>query len=70
MVYELLSCWKKLASNHQDALTKRIVEELRIIKKTNKQNPSNNDQSTVTKASPIYGINPFLDDNGVLRVGG
>ena len=24
----------------------------------------------MTKASPIYGPDPFLDDNGVLRVGG
>ena len=46
------------------------MKELRIIKKIHKQNPSNNDQSTATKASPIYGLDPFLDDNGVLRVGG
>ena len=32
-----------------------FVEELRIIKKANKLIPSNNDQSAVTKASPIYG---------------
>ena len=49
---------------------REIVEELRITKKAHKQNPSNNDQSTVTKASPIYGLDLFLDDNGVLRVGG
>ena len=46
-----------------------FIKELRIIKKAQKQNPSNNDQHTVTKASPIYGLDPFLDDNGVLRVG-
>ena len=49
---------------------REFMKELRIIKKIHKQNPSNNDQSTATKASPIYGLDPFLDDNGVLRVGG
>ena len=49
---------------------KEFAEKLKIIKKANKESPSNNDQSTVTKASPIYGLDPFLDVNGVLRVGG
>ena len=48
---------------------REFIKELRIIKNAHKKNPSNNDQSTVTKASPIYGLEPFLD-NGVLRVGG
>ena len=39
------------------------------MKKAHKRNPSNNDQSTVIKASPIYGLDPFLGDNGLLRVG-
>ena len=39
-------------------------------KKAHKQSPSNKDQSNVTKASPIYGLDPFLDDNGLLRVRG
>ena len=49
---------------------REFVKELRITKKAHKQNPSINDKSTVTKASPIYGHDPFLDDNGVLRIGG
>ena len=49
---------------------KEFAEKLKILKKANKEIPSNNDQSTVTKASPIYGLDPFLDVNGVLRVGG
>ena len=49
---------------------RELIKELRIMKKAYKQNPGNNDQSIVTKASPIYGADPFLDDNGVLRVGG
>ena len=49
---------------------REFIEGLRIIKKAHKQNPCNNDQSTATKASPIYGLGPFLDDNGVLRMGG
>ena len=49
---------------------REFIKELRIIKKAHKQNPCNNDQSTATKASPIYGLGPFLDDHGVLRVGG
>ena len=49
---------------------REFIEGLRIIKKVHKQNPCNNDQSTATKASPIYGLGPFLDDNGVLRMGG
>ena len=48
---------------------REIIEELLIIKKAHKQNPSNNDQSTVARASPIYGLDSFLDDNGILRVG-
>ena len=48
---------------------REFIKELRIIKKAHKQNSSNNDQSsTLIKASPIYGLEPFLD-NGVLRVG-
>ena len=46
------------------------MEKLRITKKAHKQNPSNKVQSNVTKASPIYDLDPFLDYNGVLRVGG
>ena len=49
---------------------REFIKELRIIKKAHKQNPCNNDQSTAAKASPIYGLGPFLDDHGVLRVGG
>ena len=49
---------------------REFIKELRIIKNAHKQNSSNDDQSTVTNASPIYGLEPFLDDNGVLRVGG
>ena len=51
-------------------LQRELIKELRIMKKAYKQSPGNNDQSIVTKASPIYGADPFLDDNGVLRVGG
>ena len=47
---------------------REFIEQLRIIMKAHKQNPSNNDQSTVTKASPIYGLDPFLDNNSVLQV--
>ena len=46
-----------------------FLEELIIMKKANKQNPSNSYQSTSTKASAIYGLDLFLDDNGVLKVG-
>ena len=49
---------------------REFIEELKIIKNAHKENPSSNDQSTVTKVSLIYGLDPFLDDNGVLRVGG
>ena len=49
---------------------REFLEELRIIKKAHKQNPSIDDQTIVTKASPIYRLGPFLNDNGVLRVGG
>ena len=49
---------------------REFIKELRIIKKAHRRNPSNNDQSTVTKASSIYGLDPFLDYNGLLRVGG
>ena len=48
---------------------REFIKELRIKKKAHKQNPSNNYQSTVTNVSPIYGLDPFLDDNDVLRVG-
>ena len=48
---------------------REFVEKMRIIKKAHHQNPSINDQSSATKASPIYGLDPFLDDNSVLRVG-
>ena len=48
---------------------REFIEELKIIKKARKQNPSDNDKRTVTKASPIYRLDPFVDDNGVLRVG-
>ena len=51
-------------------LQRELIKELRIIKKTCKQNPGNNDQSIVTKASPVYDADPFSDDNGVLWVGG
>ena len=49
---------------------REFIEKLRTIKKGQNQNPSINDQSTVTKASQIYGLDLCLDDNGVLRVGG
>ena len=49
---------------------REFVQELRIIKKAHKQNSSNNNQSTVTKASMVYGLDPFLDDDSVLRVRG
>ena len=48
---------------------REFIKKLRIRKKAHKQNPSNNDQSTVTYASPIYSFDPFLDDNDVLRLG-
>ena len=48
---------------------REFIGELKIIKKAHKQNPSDNNKRTVTKASPIYSLDPFLDDNGVLRVG-
>ena len=48
---------------------REFIEELRIIKKAHKQNPSINDQCTVTKTSLTYGLDPFLD-NSVLRVTG
>ena len=65
-----MSCWKRQGSKSSRCSNKEFVEELRIIKKAHKQNPSDNGQSTVTKASPIYGLDLFSDDNGVLRVGG
>ena len=49
---------------------REVIEELRIIKRAHKLNSSINDQSTVTKASSLYGLDPVLDDNGVLMVGG
>ena len=49
---------------------REFVKELRITKKAHKQNPNINGKNTVTKANPIYGHDPFLDDNGILRVGG
>ena len=50
-------------------MVQQRVEELLIIKKAHKQNPSNNDQSTVARASPIYCLDSFLDGNGIPRVG-
>ena len=49
---------------------REFIEELRIVKKAHKQNPRIKDQSTVTNASSIYGLDLFLDDNVVVRVGG
>ena len=49
---------------------REFLKKLRTIKKTNKQNPSSSDQSTSTKASAIYGLDLFLDNNGVLKFGG
>ena len=49
---------------------REFIEELRIVKKAHKQNPRIKDQSTVTNVSSIYDLDLFLDDNGVLRVGG
>ena len=42
---------------------REFIEELRIIKKSHKRNPSINDQSIATKANLIYRLSPFLDDN-------
>ena len=49
---------------------REFLKKLRTIKKANKQNPSSSDQSTSTKASAIYGLDLFLDNNGVLKFGG
>ena len=49
---------------------REFVEKFKITKKAHKRYLNIKDQITVTKSNPICGLDVFLDDNGVLKVGG
>ena len=47
---------------------REFIDELKIIKKAHQKKLNNEGQIIVTRSSLIYGFDPFLDVNGVLRI--
>ena len=48
---------------------REFLEKLKIIEKACRKYLNIKDEITLTKSSPIYDLDLFLDDNGVLSVG-
>ena len=49
---------------------REFIEELKVIKKAHEKNLNIKNQIIVTRSSLIYGLDQFLDVNGVLRFRG
>ena len=66
-VEELLNAEKEIISNVQK---KTFKDELTILQQTNESSVVKNHDTNLKKTSPLSRLDPFVDSDGIIRVGG